>query len=134
MSKKASVNPTIGETTIGMTTFSMITSQWTVVAEARPAPVSPPIRACDDDDGRPFHHVMRFHVIAPMSPAKTTTMPATPSGGVMMPLPMVVATLVPRSAPTRFMTAAMIRAARGVRARVETDVAMALAASWKPLV
>ncbi len=32
------------------------------------------------------------------------------------------------------MTAAMISAMRGVSARVETDVAMALAASWKPLV
>jgi hypothetical protein len=32
------------------------------------------------------------------------------------------------------MTAARRRATRGVSARVETDVAMALAASWKPLV
>ena len=46
----------------------------------------------------------------------------------------VLATFCPRNAPTKFMTAARIRATRGVRARVETDVAMALAASWKPLV
>ena len=42
--------------------------------------------------------------------------------------------LWPRKAPTKFMTAAMASAMRGVSARVETDVAMALAASWKPLV
>jgi hypothetical protein len=52
----------------------------------------------------------------------------------MMPLPTVAATSVPRNAPTRFITAPMISAARGVRARVATEVAMALAASWKPLV
>jgi hypothetical protein len=34
----------------------------------------------------------------------------------------------------KFMTPAMARATRGVSARVETEVAMALAASWKPLV
>ena len=34
----------------------------------------------------------------------------------------------------KFITAAIVSATRGVSARVETDVAMALAASWKPLV
>ncbi len=52
----------------------------------------------------------------------------------MMPLPMVCATSVPSIAPMRLNTAAMRSAARGVSARVETDVAMAFAASWKPLV
>jgi hypothetical protein len=33
-----------------------------------------------------------------------------------------------------FITAAMISAVRGASARVATEVAMALAASWKPLV
>ncbi len=49
-------------------------------------------------------------------------------------LPTVSATSWPRKAPTKFMIAAMISAIRGVRARVDTDVAMALAASWKPFV
>ena len=44
------------------------------------------------------------------------------------------ATEVPSSAPTMFMTAAMSRAERMDSARVDTDVAMAFAASWKPLV
>jgi hypothetical protein len=57
-----------------------------------------------------------------------------PSGASMMPLPTVLATPVPIRAPTKFMTAAMISATRGVSARVETDVAIALAASWNPLV
>jgi len=46
----------------------------------------------------------------------------------------VFATFCPSRAPTKFITAARIRATRGVSARVETEVAMALAASWKPLV
>ena len=52
----------------------------------------------------------------------------------MMPAPTVAATLVETSAPTTFMTAASSSAARGVRARVDTLVAIAFAASWKPLV
>ena len=46
----------------------------------------------------------------------------------------VCATFWPSSAPTKFITAAMISATRGVSARVDTEVAIALAASWKPLV
>ena len=57
-----------------------------------------------------------------------------PVGASMIPLPTVVATAVPRNAPTRFMTAAMISAVRGASARVDTEVAIAIAASWKPFV
>ena len=57
-----------------------------------------------------------------------------PDGASMMPLPMVAATFWPKNAPNRLATAAMPRAMRGVSARVETEVAMAFAASWKPLV
>ena len=46
----------------------------------------------------------------------------------------VLATSCPRKAPTKFMTAAIASATRGVSAPVDTEVAMALAASWKPLV
>jgi hypothetical protein len=51
-----------------------------------------------------------------------------------MMLPTVLATFVDTSAPARLNTAASASAARGVRARVDTDVAIALAASWNPLV
>lgn len=46
---------------------------------------------------------------------------------------MVLATAVPQKAPMRLVTAASMMAWRGVRTRVETTVAIALAASWKPL-
>jgi len=68
----------------------------------------------------------------------------------MMPLPTVLATAVPIMAPMTFIVAAMRSAARGVHARVDTEVmrsaargvharvdtevAIAFAASWKPLV
>ena len=46
----------------------------------------------------------------------------------------VCATSWPRKAPTKFITAAIVSAIRGVSARVETEVAIALAASWNPFV
>ena len=46
----------------------------------------------------------------------------------------VCATFWPRNAPTKFITAARARATRGVSARVDTEVAIAFAASWNPLV
>ena len=55
-------------------------------------------------------------------------------GALMMPLPIVFATPSPSRAPTRLKIAAISSATRGVSAPVETDVAIALAASWKPLV
>ena len=119
---------------MGTTTRLVITSQCTVVEEASPAPVRPPMRACEDEEGRPNHHVTRFHAIAPANPASTTTSPEIPSGGVMMPEPITSATPVPSIAPIRFITAAMATATRGVSARVEMDVATALAASWNPFV
>ena len=51
----------------------------------------------------------------------------------MMPW-MVLATSTPSKAPTKFRTAAIASATRGVRARVDTEVAIAFAASWKPFV
>ena len=56
-----------------------------------------------------------------------------PASGVITE-PTVLATSWPRKAPMKFITAAIASATRGVSARVETEVAMALAASWKPLV
>jgi hypothetical protein len=74
-----------------------------------------------------------FQAIAPKSPAITMTMPCVDSGGAMT-LPTVFATSWPRKAPMKFMTAAIASAILGVSARVETDVAIAFAASWNPLV
>ena len=130
------MKPTIGETTIGMTTFSRRRPTCTVAPAASAAPTSPPIRAWEDDDGRPNHQVSRFQPIAPTSAAAHDHQARRcPCGAAMMPLPTVAATCrCRRTPPTRLATAAMTSATRGVSARVETEVAMALAASWKPLV
>ena len=116
-----------------MATFSTTVPQLTADADAIPAPTTPPIRACEDEEGSPKYQVIMFQVIAPSTPAATTVSPCSPVGGVMTSLT-VLATSTPSSAPMRFMTAAISSAARGVSALVDTDVAMALAASWNPLV
>ena len=101
-------------------------------AAAMPAPTSPPIRACDELDGRPSHHVKRFQAIAPNRPASTVCIVTRLVSST--PLPTVVATAVVTNAPTRFATDATATAIRGESARVETEVATAFAVSWNPLV
>ena len=49
------------------------------------------------------------------------------------PEPMVLATAVPAKAPMKLKAAAITIAWRGWSARVATEVAIALAVSWKPL-
>ena len=51
-----------------------------------------------------------------------------------MPVAIVAATASERNAPTKLSAAASATASRGDSARVEIDVATALAVSWKPLV
>src|SRR5256886_14490246 len=92
------------------------------------APTSPPISACDELDGRPRHHVIRFQAIAPSSAASTVVVVARP--GSMIPLAMFFATAVVTKAPARVATDATRTARRGDNARVETDVAAAYAVSW----
>ena len=101
-------------------------------ALATPAPAKPPIRACDEEVGRPSHQVMKFQAMAPTSPAKMTAS-LTTSGSTV--LPTVLATWVWKTRKaTKLKRAAQMTAIRGVRTRVETTVAIELAASWKPLV
>src|SRR5262245_24516604 len=139
MTMYPSANPTSGDRNIGRMTFAVMPCQNTsVVPEASAAPISPPMSACDEDDGRPKYQVIKFQVIAPSRPANTTPRPATSDGGATMPVPTVAATLPAMwkngNEPTRFPTAAMSSAKRGVSARVDTLVAIAFAASWNPLV
>src|SRR4051794_20913985 len=133
ITRKAPTKPTNGDSTIGMTTLSTIVDQCTVVPDASAAPTRPPIKAWDDDDGIPKYHVRRFHAIAPTTAANTTTRPCVVSGVSMM-LPTVFAIFTETSDPARLNTAASASAARGLSARVDTDVAIAFAASWNPLV
>ena len=98
------------------------------------APTSPPMSACDDDEGRPSRHVRRFQTIAPSSAASSTCAVTNPASVLIRPPPTVFATLVDVNAPAKFMTAAIATAVRGLSARVDTEVATALAVSWKPFV
>jgi hypothetical protein len=75
---------------------------------------------------------MRFQAIAPMSAANTTDVVV--ACVVTIPLAIVAATSSEMKAPTKLRTAENATAARGDMARVEIDVATALAVSWKPLV
>ena len=77
---------------------------------------------------------MRFQTIAPISAEKTTTSPWTPGRRVDDAPADGLRHLGAEERADEVDTAAMSSAARGVSARVDTEVAMALAASWKPLV
>ena len=75
ITRNAAQKPNSGERTIGMRTFSTILAQSTAAPPPIAAPTRPPMRACEEDDGRPNHQVMRFQVIAPSRPAITMTSP-----------------------------------------------------------
>ncbi len=70
--------------------------------------------------------------MAPMRPANTTPIDST--SWITTSFAMVVATCVPNTRKaTKLKNAAHATAMRGVSTRVETTVAIELAASWKPL-
>src|SRR5919199_3512874 len=134
ITKKPSTSPVTGESRPGATTFLMMPSVWTKAGPwaTTMAPIKPPMRACVEELGKPQYHVIRFHAMAPTRAAPTKA--SVTFSVTTMPLPTVVATFVVRNAPARLSTAESRTAVRGLSARVETEVAMALAVSWKPLV
>jgi hypothetical protein len=101
-------------------------------AATKVEPTMPPIRACDEDDGRPNHHVTRFQAMAPIRPPKMTAVVIAPAS--TMPSAIVAATFTEMNAPTKLSSAAITTAIFGVSAPVAIVVAMALAVSWNPLV
>src|SRR5215213_6956538 len=123
-----------GETTAGTTTLFSTALKWMAFTPpaTHVAPISPPKSACEELDGSPRYQVIRFHKIAPTSPAKITT--GLMSVSSTSPPEIVFATWTDRKAPIRFRQAAIATAVRGVNAPVAIDVAMALAVSWKPFV
>ena len=125
--------PMIGEVTSGMSTLSRMPSRFhdSIPAAANDAPSNPPISAWLLELGIPARQVIRFQTMAPMRAAATTSWLSVPSS--IRPAPMVAATAVPISAPTKLATALSAMAWSGRRARVLTLVAMALAVSWNPL-
>src|ERR1700743_3441433 len=71
----ASTPARTGEMAAGMITLEMIPSI-SIAPEpeaTRVEPITPPIRAWDEEDGMPNHQVARFQQIAPISPPRTTT-------------------------------------------------------------
>src|SRR5665213_606579 len=96
------------------------------------APAMPPMSACDELVGSASHHVSRLHAIAPRSPAQMTASVTMVMSTV--PLPIVCATAVPKTnAARKLNAAAQMTAWPGDSTRVDTTVAIELAASWNPL-
>ena len=93
----------------------------------------PPIKAWEEELGIPYHQVKRFQKIAPTR-AATIISPLIISGAVTISPPIVLATPVLTIAPKKFNVAAIITAVFGAMARVDTDVAIALAVSWNPFI
>src|SRR5213082_130330 len=88
--------------------------------------------ACEELVGKPRINVVRFQVMAPRRPARMTCWLIISM--CTRPLPMVLATAVPKKkAAKKFQKAAQATAVKGFRTRVETTVAMELAASCQPL-
>src|SRR5665213_1168553 len=101
-------------------------------ALAAPAPTSPPINACELDEGIPSRLVMTCQVIAPDSAPKITR--ASITLACTMPRPTVSATCRPNTRKAmKLKNAAAATAYCGRKTRVDTMVAMALAASFMPL-
>src|SRR5919201_675047 len=95
------------------------------------APMTEKMSAWLEDVGSAATKVMRSQTIAPMRAA--TTISCVTIFASTMPLPTVFATASPESAPTRLSAPAMRIACAGVSTRVAMTVAIAFAASWKPL-
>src|SRR5688572_32315320 len=79
-----------------------------------------------------MYQEIRSHAIAPIRPAAITENETTPRS--IIPEPTVFATAVPNpNAATKLKNAAHATAWPGDSTRVDTTVAIELAASWKPL-
>ena len=97
------------------------------------APMIPPISACYEELGIPQYQVNKFHVMAPIRAAAMILLLIRDADITMSP-PIVFATPVLTIAPKKLSAAVIIIAFLGSIARVDTDVAMAFAVSWKPLI
>src|SRR5215204_562247 len=130
----ATTKARIGATTAGTRTLPTRPSASTASrpAAATAEPTTPPINACEELEGRPKYQVIRFQVIAPISPAKTIVGVITAASTTS--LATVAATEIEMNAPTKLSIAAKPIATCGRAAPVEIEVATTLAVSWKPLV
>src|SRR5438876_12339056 len=96
--RNAATNADVGAHSAGMATLAAMPWHCTPVEPdcTSAAPVSPPMSACDDEDGSPNHHVSRFQAIAPITAASTVFGVARPES--ITPLPTVFATAVAANA------------------------------------
>jgi hypothetical protein len=121
--------PSIGATTMNITIFKTpgkITDPKPLPVTA--APTKPPTRVCDELDGRPSHHVMRFQIIAAVT-AEEIRVRVIISGSIT-PFPIVVATFRGKiKNATKLKIAAKATADKGDSTFVDTTVAMELAES-----
>src|ERR1700732_2495463 len=132
-STSASKNPTKGDSTIASKVLDKpLQTAAETPAFAIPPPTNPPIKACELEDGIPKPHVIRFQTMAPISAAKITC--ASTMLGSMIPVATVCATVSPNTRKaTKLKNAAQNTAYGGRKTRVDTIVAIELAASCKPL-
>src|ERR671915_2371459 len=74
MARPPTTKASVGATTAGTATFPSSPSPITASAPsaANAAPTTPPIKACEELEGRPKYQVIRFQAIAPIKPVKTT--------------------------------------------------------------
>src|SRR5581483_52432 len=127
-----STKPNVGDSTMKITTLiNPAGIKAPVPALATAEPTRPPIKACEEDDGMPKYQVTKFQNTAPNSAPKTTYWSTISAW--MVSLPTVAATVSGKMMTAmKLNNAAMATAVCGFNTRVETMVAMALAASWKP--
>src|SRR5262249_49471228 len=126
ITKNATMKPMVGDSTSGSSTFSpsAFHLKASLPACATTAPATPPPSACDELEGIPYHHVIRFQIEAPMSAERTQDWLTIV--GSAKPEAIVFATAVPITAPTKLSAAAMSTAVRIGSTPVETTVAIAL--------
>ena len=131
-SASASRKPASGESTIADVVLSRPDQTMAPLpALATPAPTSPPISACEELDGMPSTQVMMFHAMAPARAEKMTA--GVTVSASMMPVPSVLATCSPKNRKAmKLKNAAQNTAYCGRSTRVDTMVAMELAASCSP--
>jgi hypothetical protein len=121
--------PITGATTMKMAIFitpAKMTESNPLLETA--APTSPPTRVCDELDGNPHHHVIKFQIIAAHTAAKISGKLIIP--GSITPFPIVVATFKGKTRnATKLNIAASVTAHMGESTFVETTVAIELAES-----
>ena len=99
----------MGATSAGTITLPRIPSSKKIASgpsATNTAPTIPPISACDELDGRPKYHVIRFQAIAPTRPAKMASRVIELGCDSTTSLATVAATSSEMNAPTKLRIAA----------------------------